>query len=189
MNKRLFILILVFAFAFACDDSGLNRAKKILVSNKEILTSKKLYDPSAMLITCDSLHFGVLPQSGKQKLILFNGLRTIDTLIFGAQNFSPGFENEIIKADLNYDGYCDIVIPDKYSVKNEGVLHYYYMFDPDLKKFNQNLSLPAYIGGLKLDIKNQRLKLYCPGQDCFAYYKYTIDKKFVMVQGEFKSVY
>jgi hypothetical protein len=64
--------------------------------------------------------------------------------------------------------------------------HHYYIFDLELRKFIENFSLPPYIGGLKLDIKNQRLKLYCPGQECFAYYKYTTDKKFEKVQGEFK---
>ncbi len=179
---QLFILVLI-----SCGSSSNTKSRKILHNGLVYKSSKTIFDPASLKFNCDSLNFVAINSTAKiQKLIINNGSRPIDTLEIASKNFAPGTEKEIQKADLNFDGFCEFVIPDKKTTKNGGTKHYYFMYDIDKRQFVENTSLPAFISSLKLDIKNQRVKLYCPGEDCFAYYKYSVQKKFELVQGEFK---
>jgi hypothetical protein len=164
------------------------KSRKFSYISKEIVTTKQVFDPLLLKLVCDSLNFKVLPRGEIiGGLIVRNGIYSLDTLQLSLKRLPVGSENGIIKADLDFDGNCEFVIPDVNSKKNGGVRHYYYMFDNETRKFSENTSLPAWIGRFNLDIKNQRVKLYCPDDACFAYFKYTINKTFELVQGEFKD--
>jgi hypothetical protein len=188
-KTRQFYFLIFLLFLISCGSPENSKSKKLSYSNYEIKTSKTAFDPFVSGFKCDSLHLFPQPIKGNiQKVIVFNGILPLDTLLFDKFRLLIGEEKEIIRADLNFDGFCEFIFPDRKSVKKGAIKHYYFIFDTDKHKFIENTSLPAYIGGFKLDIKNQRVKLYCPDQVCFAYYKYSIEKKFELVQGEFKSV-
>jgi hypothetical protein len=182
-----FSIFIVLLFSFGCSEKY--HSKKISIPDFKIATSKTAFDPASLKIICDSLYFTTITSGGKiQKLIISNGNHPFDTILIATKKLKAGAENEIIKADYTFDGFCEFIIPDRNTNKSDAFKHYYYVYDPEKKGYFENTTLPAYIGDFKLDIKNQRLKLYCPGQDCFAYFKYTVDKKFELVQGEFNSI-
>jgi hypothetical protein len=188
--KLIYILTIVAALSFfSCGTSDNSSAKRIMPTKMQINTSKKAFDPASVRIFCDSLSFSALNSGNKiLKIVIKNGNSLLDTILLDAKKLTTGIEKNIIKADLNFDGNCEFIIPDMNSTKEGGIKHYYFIFEPESRKFVENKSLPAYISAFKLDVKNQRVKLYCPNQQCFAYYKYNTEKKFELVQGEFKSV-
>jgi hypothetical protein len=188
--KLIYIITILAALSFfSCGTSDNTSAKRIMPTKMQINTLKKVFDPASVRIFCDSLTFNVINSGNKiLKLVIRSGNTSLDTVLLNTKNLNIGIEKNIIKADLDFDGNCEFIIPDKNSTKEGGVKHYYFMFEPESRKFIENKTLPAYISSFKLDVKNQRVKLYCPNQECFAYYKYNTEKKFELVQGEFKSV-
>jgi len=187
--KNFFILFLIASAFIACSSSENPRGKRISQSKIQIFATRTAFNPDSLKIVCDSVNFLVQGDDIKnQKLIVLNGNIPIDTLEFTKIKLEPGFESEFIKIDLDFDGNCEFIVQDKKTKKNSGIKHYYYIYDATTKKYIENTTLPSYISSFKLDIKNQRIKLYCPNDDCFAYYKYNAEKKFDLVQGEFKSV-
>jgi len=187
--KNLIFVIVSISLIIACGSANKKRAKRINPSNMQINITKSAYNADLLKIICDSVGFELQGDDLKhQKLIVFNGILPIDTLSFLKFKLDKGSENEIIKADLDFDGNCEFIIPDKKNIKSGGTKHYYYMYDTATRNFMENTTLPSYIRSFKLDIKNQRVKLYCPNEDCFAYFKYNAEKTFELVQGEFKPV-
>jgi hypothetical protein len=188
MRRLIFPLSVFVVLFFSCGSSEKSNSRKISYPVIEIKTLKQAFDPASLKISCDSLKFTTVVTGGKiQKLIILNGLAPLDTIMLSSKKLVIDAEKDIIKADYNFDGFCEFFIPDRSLSKNGGLKYYYYVYDSEKQEFYENITLPAFIGEFKLDIKNQRLKLYCPGQECFAYYKYTTDKKFELVQGEFKE--
>ena len=185
MKILLFLACIPLYFLLACGNSSTQKSRKLRNSASEIKTTKIAYDFAAQGIPCDSVLLSVSITGGKEKLIVSKGIIPFDTITILDNRLKPN-EKDILKMDMNFDNFCDIIIPDKQQIKNDAIHYFYFVFDKESKKFMKDNSLPAFIGGIKLDIKNQRVKLYCPDQQCFAYYKYTIDKKFEKVQGEFK---
>jgi hypothetical protein len=187
--NNFFSLVLLILIVSACGSSDNQRAKRILQTKIKISPTRTAFNPDSLKIICDSVNFLATGNDLKnQKLIIRNGNIPIDTMEFMKIKLTEGFESEFIKADLNFDGNCDFIVPDK-NIKKGGCLkHYYFMYDTISQNFIENTTLPSFISSFKLDIKNQRVKLYCPMDDCFAYYKYNADKKFELVQGEFKSI-
>jgi hypothetical protein len=187
-SKYCFIFLLGIAFILSCSPDENLKSRRFNYISREIVTNRQAFDPLLLKIVCDSLNFKVLPKGEYiGRLIVYNGMYGTDTLQLSAKRLAAGTENGIIKADMDFDGNCEFVIPNENSTRNGGVRHYYYMYDPEIGKFKENTSLPAWISRFNLDIKNQRVKLYCPNDECFAYYKYTINKTFELVQGEFKD--
>jgi hypothetical protein len=184
--------LLVFVFGvliwFSCSDGKSVKAKKIKSSTAPTQSSKKVFDPLSLRIPCDSLNWTLVNKPGMaQRLIVKNGGLPFDTVFLKGHTGIQGIETEIVKSDIDFDGNCDLLVPDPKIGKSLGIKHFYYIFNPVKRKYEENRSLPPVIGSFKLDIKNQRLKLYCPDNECFAYYKYNSDtKQFSLVQGEFK---
>jgi hypothetical protein len=187
--RNLFILCIAVSIVVSCGSSKNKKAKRIAQTKMQIVTTKTAFDPEALKIVCDSVNFEIMGNDLKsQKLVIFNGILPIDTLIITKLKLEPGIENAIIKADLDFDGNCEFIIPDKKTTRSGSIKHYYFIYDTATKNYVENTTLPSYFSDFKLDIKNQRVKLYCPKEDCFAYFKYNAEKKFELVQGEFKSI-
>ena len=120
-----------------------------------------------------------------EKIIVKLGILTLDTVSITVGKIPIGAEKDAVITDYNFDGFCEFVVPDKNSAARGGMDYYYFLFDTISMHFVEIESLPKFIGNFKLDVKNQRVKIYCPDEACFAYYKYE-NKSFKLVQGEFK---
>jgi len=187
--KSFYFLFFIVLIGIACGSSENPRAKRISQSKIQILATRTAFNPDSLKILCDSMNFRVQGKDFKsQKLIILNGNLPVDTLEFTKIKLEPGFETEFIKADLDFDGNCEFIVQDRKTTKKGSIKHYYFIYDATTKNYIENTTLPSYISSFKLDIKNQRVKLYCPIDECFACYKYNAEKKFDLVQGEFKSI-
>jgi hypothetical protein len=187
--RNLFIFCISISLLISCGPSNNKRAKRISQTKMQIVTLRAAYDSTLFQIKLDSLNFKAIQAGNKlQKLIIINGILPIDTIDLKDKMLEATIVNDIEKADLDFDGNCEFIIPDKKTSKLGGMKHYYFIYDAVTKNYIENTSLPSIIHSFKLDIKNQRLKLYCPNEECFAYYKYNKEKKFELVQGEFRSV-
>lgn len=182
------VIVLFVFFIVSCSNKEVGPAKKL--HKKSYLTENKKtgFDPLKHGFSCDSLHVNTIDY-GKQisKLVVLLGSRNVDTLNIFANHIEKGGEKNLIITDFNFDGFCDIVLPDIASAQNGGMNYYYYLYDNELLKYEEVKSLPKFISEFKLDVKNQRVKIYCPNQDCFAYYKFNEQRQFELVQGEYKA--
>ncbi|NJO92489.1 MAG: hypothetical protein HC831_28585 [Chloroflexia bacterium] len=185
---RLFNYLLITVLVISsCSDKKHEPAKKIKKVNLIAENKKQGFNPIKSGFSCDSTSFQTLTAGNYiSKLFLCLGKHPIDTINLSSLKIQQGVENKAIIVDFNYDGFCDFVLPDDLSASQGGMNYYYFLYDSETQKYNSVKSLPKFTGGFKLDIKNQRVKIYCPYQDCFAYYKYQEDGSFKLVKGEFK---
>ncbi len=188
MYKINLLLYLSFIVVLASCTSKQNRSTKKLSTVNLITDNKKQgFNPLKHGFNCDSVTIDVVNR-GKltSKLIVSLGNTAIDSINFGTKKVSSGVEKNIVITDFNYDGFCDFVLFDDASASHGGMDYYYFLYDNSKLGYKEIKSLPKFNGGFKLDIKNQRVKIYCPYQDCFAYYKQQKNGKFKLVKGEFK---
>ncbi|MFN8255219.1 MAG: hypothetical protein U0W24_05985 [Bacteroidales bacterium] len=186
-NNLIAVLILVSAFLFSCGNNSEKKAMKFSLPEKKEMNARKSFNPKLNGFKCDSLNIKSLASANKIKEIyILLGQKLLDTLKLPTQQIPSGAEKDVMVTDFNFDGFCEFVIPDKMSSRQGGMDYYYFIFDTLSGHFMEIRSLPKFIGGFKLDIKNQRVKIYCPNESCFAYYKFE-NYSFKLVQGEFKS--
>ncbi|MDF1550007.1 MAG: hypothetical protein P1P88_19435, partial [Bacteroidales bacterium] len=171
LNIRFLSIVILSWFFSSCSDEAHQTARKF---NKVIYEAENLkpgFNPLKHGFTCDSVEASVIV-SGQliNKLILLLGSEPIDTISLLTEKIPAGAEKDIIITDFNFDGFCDFVLPDKAPAEGGGMNYYFYLYDYEMFGFNEVKSLPKFISDFKLDIKNHRVKIYCPYQDCFAYY-------------------
>jgi len=189
MLKFSALVVIISAFlVISCSNKELPGAQKLSTKNYIIGNKKPGYNPLKHGFNCDSLHANAVDFGNYTgKIIVILGSTNVDTINVLANRIAKGAGKDLIIADFNFDGFCDIVLPDIASAQNGGMNYYYYLYDNQLLKYNEVKSLPKFISEFKLDVKNQRVKIYCPNQDCFAYYKYNENDQFELVQGEYKA--
>lgn len=187
LNTRFLLIILLLGFVISCSNEVSQTARKFDKVIYKAENQKPGFNPLKHGFTCDSVEASVI-LSGQliNKLILLLGSESIDTISLLTEKIPAGAEKDIIITDFNFDGYCDFVLPDKASAEGGGMNYYFYLYDNEELGFFAVKSLPKLISDFKLDIKNHRVKIYCPYQDCFAYYSFNDKKQFELVQGEYK---
>jgi len=184
---NLLIGVLSFFILYSCSNDNLPLAKKLKKVNLLKENTKQGFTPLKHGFTCDSLIIKTISKGRLiNKLTVFLGKVSVDTIDFLAKNVQTGTERNLIITDFNFDGFCDFVLPDDLSASHGGMDYYFFLYDNSTQSYTEVKSLPKFNGGFKMDIKNQRVKIYCPYQDCFAYYKYQKNKTFKLVKGEFK---
>jgi|GEM_PF-7131895 hypothetical protein len=186
MFKRVVFFAIVVILAYTCNSGSDKKAIKLKLSENKLLSSRKAFDPKMAGFRCDSLLVQSIPvRNTIEKLIVKLGALTLDTIAISAYKIPSGAEKDAVITDYNFDGFCEFVVPDKNSAARGGMDYYYFLFDTLSRNFVEIKSLPRFIGNFKLDIKNRRVKIYCPDDVCFAYYIFE-NKTFKLVQGEFK---
>ncbi len=185
---KLIICLLITLFAISsCSNKKHEPAKRLKKVNLIAENKKQGFNPLKNGFTCDSVNLQIISMGSYiSKLVPSLGEKPIDTINIASLKIQQGAEKNVIITDFNYDGFCDFVLPDDLSASHGAMNYYYYLYDNVTQKYNTVKSLPKFTGGFKLDIKNQRVKIYCPYQDCFAYYKYQENGSFKLVKGEFK---
>ncbi len=186
--SKLFTFLLITLFAISsCSDKQLKPAKRFKKVNLIAENKKQGFNPLKNGFTCDSVNLQTITIGKYIGMVIPSlGEKPIDTLNIASLKIQTGAEDNTIITDFNFDGFCDFVLPDDLSASHGAMNYYYYLYDNTTQKYNSVKSLPKFNGGFKLDIKNQRVKIYCPYQDCFAYYKYQQNGSFKLVKGEFK---
>ncbi len=170
----------------ACNSGSNSKAKKLQSIKKREYNIRPGFDPLIKGFGCDELKIKtVLAGSKIKQIVVLMGENLLDTVLLPQGKIPASAESDIIISDYNFDGFCEFVIPDKKSESRGGMDYYYFVFDTLNRHFIEITSLPKFIGNFKLDVKNQRVKIYCPDEVCFAYYKFE-NKEFKLVQGEFK---
>lgn len=181
-----FVLLFLLILA-SCSNKDLKPAKLLEVADFTIENKKQGFNPLKHGFNCDSLILETIHKASLVDKIIFkfgdNEICNIDVL---NKKIGEIDEKDILLTDYNFDGFCDVVIKDITSAQHGGINHYYYLYHPSEQSFKENNSLPMFIASFKLDLKNQRVKIYCPYEDCYAYYKYKDDDTFELVKGEFK---
>ena len=181
------IVVLASFIFFACNSNTGLKAKKLKITELKPIVTRSAFDPKSGGFKCDSLKLNAVMKAGQIKqLNVLLGSNVIDSIKPSSTKIPVGAELDCIFADYNFDGYCDLVIPDKKSASKGGMDYYYFLFDTLNHKFKEIKSLPKFIGNFKLDVKNQRVKIYCPNEACFTYYKFE-NNDFTMVHGEFQE--
>jgi hypothetical protein len=181
------LLIFFLLFFFSCSNKELPPAKKIKKVDLTAENTKQGFDPLKHGFTCDSVNIQVIKNGNLIKsLVPSLGKKPIDTIKVSLLKLQPGVEKDVIITDFNFDGYCDFVLPDDLSASHGGMDYFYFLYNPLNQNYQPVNSLPKFNGGFKLDIKNQRVKIYCPYEDCFAYYKFQEDGTFKLVKGKFE---
>jgi len=181
------LLSIIFILLISsCTSETKLKAKRLHSIQWKAFISREVYDPTIKGFGCDSLNIkAVLAGDRMKQILVFLGNYPLDTVLLPSASIPAHAENDVIISDYNFDGFCEFVIPDKKSAARGGMDYYYFIYDTLNRNFVENTSLPKFIGSFKLDIKNQRVKIYCPDDACFAYYIYE-NKAFKLVQGEFK---
>ena len=188
MSKLIYCLLITLLILSSCSNKEHELAKKLEKVNLITENTKLGFDPLKHGFSCDSVNIRILAKGTLiEKLIPSLGKIPIDTIKISLLKMQAGDEKNIIIADFNFDGYCDFIIPDQLSASNGGMDYYYFLYHVPDQNYQPLKSLPKFTGGFKLDIKNQRVKLYCPYQDCFAYYKYLENGNFKLVKGKFET--
>jgi hypothetical protein len=186
MFKKVVFIAFIVILAYTCDSGSDTRAKKLQLSDSKEISLRKAFDPKITGFRCDSLQvLSIAIGNTIEKLIVKLGNQSLDTVSITTGKIPFGAEKDVVITDYNFDGFCEFVVPDKNSAARGGMDYYYFLFDTLSRNFIEIKSLPKFIGNFKLDVKNQRVKIYCPDDACFAYYKYE-NKAFKLVQGEFK---
>jgi hypothetical protein len=188
MLKYSSLIIFLFFLITSCSESTTKtKARKLTLIERRSINSRQGFDPKTDGFRCDSLNVKTtLTGNQISQIIVLLGNNILDTILLTSEKIPGGAEKDIIVTDYNFDGFCEFVIPDKKSASAGGMNYNYFLFDTLHKNFVEINSLPKFIGNFKLDIKNQRVKIYCPNDACFAYYKYE-NNVFKLVQGEFKA--
>ena len=188
MFKRNIIFCLIFVSVFlSCSSGAIPPAKKLGKVNLVAENKKQGFTPLKHSFTCDSLNIKTIIKGNLiEKLTVFLGDASIDTIHFIANKVPTGAEKRITIIDFNFDGFCDFILSDELSASHGGMNYYFFLYDNIAQGYTEVKSLPKFNGGFKMDIKNQRVKIYCPYQDCFAYYKQQETGDFKLVKGEFK---
>ena len=182
------LIPIVALFFYAVCSAPENQTKALSLNKPEIkvVDKKPGFDPIKHGFSCDSLNVKIQKSGNKtEKLFVFLGSKAVDTLNLQSLSLDIN-EKEIMIMDYNYDGFCDLVLNNILSASHGAMDYYYFLYDSNVLKYKETRSLPKFNGGFKLDIKNQRVKIYCPYQDCFAYYKYNENGLFELVQGKFE---
>ena len=184
-SKLLFFLFCITVFA--CSNSDLLTTKKISKINWITTIQKEGFDPLKHGFSCDSISLRTKTKGDFiEKYIVMLGKAGVDTLVV-KKKMATGAEKKALITDFNFDGFCDFILPDESSATAGGMDYYYFLYDTTKLGYQEVKSLPKFNGGVKMDIKNHRVKIYCPHQECFAYYKYQENKTFKLVKGEFKA--
>jgi hypothetical protein len=187
MTKLINCLSIILLLISSCSNKEPEPAKKLGKINLISENKKEGFNPLKNGFTCDSVNLQIITTGNFiSELVPSLGKKNIDTINISSLKIQQGAEKNVIITDFNFDGFCDFVLPDDLSASHGAMNYYYYLYDNATQKYNPVKSLPKFTGGFKLDIKNQRVKLYCPYQDCFAYYKYQGNGNFELVKGEFK---
>jgi len=187
LKYSVLISILCFLFLFSCNSGSNIKAKKLKKFKTSSITVRSGFDPKKHGFSCDSMNVkSILKDNKIEQLIVLSGSFNLDTLLLKNTIIPSGAENDIRFSDYNFDGFCEFVIPDKKSAMRGGMNYYYFIFDTLKANFIEINTLPKFIGNFKLDVKNQRVKIYCPDDACFAYYKFD-NQIFNLVQGEYKE--
>lgn len=188
MLRQMNLLVLLSALIlFSCTDEEAEPARKLKKVNLQSESKKEGFNPLKHGFACDTMKIRV-ETNGKiiKGLVPSLGETAIDTIKVNSLKLEKGTEKDVLIMDYNFDGFCDFILPNIASASHGGMNHYFYIYIPENQGYKYIKSLPKFNGGVKLDIKNQRLKIYCPYNDCFAYYEYQQDGTFKLVKGEFR---
>ena len=143
-------------------------------------------------LKCENIDYDLI--SGKKEgyysylssVIIFSGNTNLDTLNF--QGKKVLFENKeyakIIKKDINFDGFCDFIYTDNWTVSHGASNRYYFLYDLEKRGFIEDTSLPYRNGGIKINTIKKEVIIFCSYHDCESSYKF-INKTFKKVSGEF----
>src|SRR5690606_33507314 len=140
---------------------------------------------------CASVKFKFFPSEDGfyiYNIVVLNNSTKIDTLQVHNKKITPWDSGEvkIIIEDINFDNACDLVIVDDGSASHGTMSYYYYLFDKMTGKFIENKSLPERTGGIKVDVVNKGITIYCSYMDCKGLYKFT-NNEFVLTEGEYTN--
>lgn len=190
MLKQLqFTILFTAALLVSCTNKEVKPANRLKKINMLVENKKEGFNPLKHGFTCDSLNIQIQTKGTIiQDLVPVLGEVPIDTIGISSLKIQNGGEKDILIMDFNFDGFCDFILPDIGSASHGGMDYYFYLYNTENQNFKHIKSIPKFNGGVKLDIKNHRLKIYCPNSDCFAYYKYQENGTFKLVKGEFKVI-
>ena len=119
MNKaQLITIISLFIFYVLC-------TKDTIVSTTYAEQIKKTSDLKKQRVPCESISAKI--QSNKNystTLLIQRGKTNLETIKLEPKKIYPISEEEITLVDLNFDGFCDIVLLDILSANHGGVNYY-----------------------------------------------------------------
>lgn len=190
MLKSRCLLIAFFGLlVVSCSSEDLPPAQPIGNIKQVKKVDKAGFDPIKHGFACDSLIVQPV-KKGKiiEELTIYLGNVAVDTIDVKDLKIEGLDKEEVTIIDFNFDGFCDFVVRDIVSANHGGMNYYYYLYDNESLGYQMVTTLPKFISSFKMDIKNQRVKIYCPYEDCFAYYKYQDDGTFKLVQGKYEAV-
>lgn len=186
-SKVLSFISLVSFILFSCTNKEIKPAKRFEKIDLTTENKKQGFNPLKHGFNSDSLKLEIIAKDSQTEKFCFSlGSTDICTLNVSNKKIGEIDEKDILLTDFNFDGFCDVVIKDISSAQHGGINHYYYLYNSSEQTFKENNSLPMFIASFKLDLKNQRVKIYCPYEDCYAYYKYKNDDTFELVKGKYE---
>ena len=198
MNLRIILITLFIIISISCiTDSKTKAVRKtehiqpdsILDLGKEPKTRN--HELKTLPPDCASVKFKFFPSEDGfyiYNIVVLNNSTKIDTLQVHNKKITPWDSGEvkIIIEDINFDNACDLVIVDDGSASHGTMSYYYYLFDKMTGKFIENKSLPERAGGIKVDVVNKGITIYCSYMDCKGLYKFT-NNEFALTEGEYTN--